>query len=244
MKFFIKYSPNFEERKKRHIKYIILHYTNLPSTQASLKYLLNKRNKVSAHYLIDPNGKILSLVEEKNIAWHAGISSWKKDKNLNKNSIGIELQNTGVAGKYEKFNVKQIALLEKLIKDIQMRHGVSNSNILGHSDIAPDRKIDPGPKFPWRKLYNKGIGIMPKSLPPKHTQNITPKEIKNLQSLLREFGYKLKINSFMDKQTLLVLYAFQSHYCASDLKIRDNNLNLTHYLKELIKVQSRSLTVK
>ena len=85
---------------------------------------------------------------------------------------------------------------------------------------------------------------MPKALPPKHTQNITPKEIKNLQSLLREFGYKLKINSFMDKQTLLVLYAFQSHYCASDLKIRDNNLNLTHYLNELIKVQSRSLTVK
>ena len=111
MKIFIKHSPNFEERKKRHIKYIILHYTNLPSTQASLKYLLNKRNKVSAHYLIDPNGKILSLVEEKNIAWHAGISSWKKDKNLNKNSIGIELQNTGVAGKYEKFNVKQIAVL-------------------------------------------------------------------------------------------------------------------------------------
>ena len=128
MKIFIKHSPNFEEKKKRHIKYIILHYTNLPSTQASLKYLLNKRNKVSAHYLIDPNGKILSLVEEKNIAWHAGISSWKKDKNLNKNSIGIELQNTGVAGKYEKFNVKQIAVLEKLIKDIQMRHGVSTTH--------------------------------------------------------------------------------------------------------------------
>jgi N-acetylmuramoyl-L-alanine amidase len=244
MKIFIKRSPNFEERKKRHIKYIILHYTNLPSTQASLKYLLNKKNKVSAHYLIDPNGKILSLVEEKNIAWHAGISSWKNDKNLNKNSIGIELQNTGVTGKYEKFNVKQIAALEKLIKDIQMRHRVSNSNILGHSDIAPDRKIDPGPKFPWKKLYNKGIGIMPKALPLRHTQNITPKEIKNLQSLLKEFGYKLKINSFMDKQTLLVLYAFQSHYCASDLKISDNNLNLTHYLKELIKAQSRSLTVK
>ena len=244
MKYILKLSPNFEVRKKRKIKYILIHYTNLPSTKISLEYLLSKKNKVSSHYLVNPQGKIYFLVEEKNIAWHAGISSWKNDKNLNKNSIGIELQNSGVAGAYEKFSNMQISALEKLIKKIQVQYGVLNSNILGHSDIAPDRKIDPGPKFPWRRLFNKDIGIMPKLLKPKSTQNISSKQIKSLQSLLKEFGYKLKINGFMDKQTLLVLYAFQSHYCSSDLKVKDNNLNLSQYLKELIKLQSRSLTVK
>ena len=244
MKYILRLSPNFEVRKKRKIKYILIHYTNLPSTKISLEYLLNKKNKVSSHYLVNPQGKIYSLVEEKNIAWHAGISSWKDDKNLNKNSIGIELQNSGVAGTYEKFSNIQILILEKLIKKIQAQYGVLNSNVLGHSDIAPDRKIDPGPKFPWRRLFNKNIGIMPKLLNPKSTQNISSKQIKSLQLLLKEFGYKLKINGFMDKQTLLVLYAFQSHYCSSDLKIKGNNLNLPRYLKELIKLQSRSLTVK
>ena len=244
MKYILRLSPNFEVRKKRKIKYILIHYTNLPSTKISLEYLLNKKNKVSSHYLVNPQGKIYSLVEEKNIAWHAGISSWKDDKNLNKNSIGIELQNSGVAGTYEKFSNMQILILEKLIKKIQAQYGVLNSNVLGHSDIAPDRKIDPGPKFPWRRLFNKNIGIMPKLLNPKSTQNISSKQIKSLQLLLKEFGYKLKINGFMDKQTLLVLYAFQSHYCSSDLKIKGNNLNLPRYLKDLIKLQSRSLTVK
>lgn len=244
MKYILRLSPNFEVRKKRKIKYILIHYTNLPSTKISLEHLLNKKNKVSSHYLVNPQGKIYSLVEEKNIAWHAGISSWKDDKNLNKNSIGIELQNSGVAGTYEKFSNMQILILEKLIKKIQAQYGVLNSNVLGHSDIAPDRKIDPGPKFPWRRLFNKNIGIMPKLLNPKSTQNISSKQIKSLQLLLKEFGYKLKINGFMDKQTLLVLYAFQSHYCSSDLKIKGNNLNLPRYLKELIKLQSRSLTVK
>ena len=241
---FLKRSPNFEERKKRQIKYILIHYTNLPTTKASLRHLLDKKNKVSSHYLIDPQGKTYSLVEDKNIAWHAGISSWKRDKNLNKNSIGIELQNTGLAGKYEKFSNTQILALEKIIKMLQLKYGISNANILGHSDIAPDRKIDPGPKFPWRKLFNRGIGIMPKLLVSKSTKNISYKQIKNLQALLREFGYSLKINGFMDKQTLLVLYAFQSHYCPSELKVRGNNLNLPRYLNELIRLQSRSLTDK
>ena len=138
----------------------------------------------------------------------------------------------------------QILSLVKLIKEIQIKYRVLNSNILGHSDIAPDRKIDPGPKFPWRKLYNSRIGIMPKLLESKSTQNISPKQIKDLQTLLKKFGYSLKINGFMDKQTLLVLYAFQSHYCPSELKVKGNNLNLPRYLKELIRLQSRSLTVK
>ena len=239
MKIISKPSPNFELKAKRRIKYIIIHYTNLPSTQASLKHLLNKRNKVSAHYLLDQKGKIYSLVNEKDIAWHAGISSWKVDKLLNKNSIGIELQNTGTAGNYEKFPNRQISQLEKLILELQNKYNISNANILGHSDISPDRKIDPGPKFPWQRLFKNGIGLMPKIYPSKSKKNTTSNEIKNLQILLKKFGYNLKVNGFMDKQTLLVLYAFQSHYCPNELSVPGNNLNLPRYLKELIKLQSQ-----
>jgi N-acetylmuramoyl-L-alanine amidase len=211
----------------------------LPSTQASLKHLLNKRNKVSAHYLLDQKGKIYSLVNEKDIAWHAGISSWKADKLLNKKSIGIELQNTGTAGNYEKFPNQQISQLEKLIIELQNKYNISNANILGHSDISPDRKIDPGPKFPWQRLFKNGIGLMPKTYPSKSKKNTTSNEIQNLQILLKKFGYNLKVNGFMDKQTLLVLYAFQSHYCPNELSVPGNNLNLPRYLKELIKLQSQ-----
>ena len=239
MKIISKPSPNFELKAKRRIKYIIIHYTNLPSIQASLKHLLNKRNKVSAHYLLDQKGKIYSLVNEKDIAWHAGISSWKADKLLNKKSIGIELQNTGTAGNYEKFPNQQISQLEKLILELQNKYNISNANILGHSDISPDRKIDPGPKFPWQRLFKNGIGLMPKTYPSKTKKNTTSNEIKNLQILLKKFGYNLKVNGFMDKQTLLVLYAFQSHYCPNELSVPGNNLNLPRYLKELIKLQSQ-----
>ena len=239
MKIISKPSPNFELKAKRRIKYIIIHYTNLPSTQASLKHLLNKRNKVSAHYLLDQKGKIYSLVNEKDIAWHAGISSWKADKLLNKKSIGIELQNTGTAGNYEKFPNQQISQLEKLILELQNKYNISNANILGHSDISPDRKIDPGPKFPWQRLFKNGIGLMPKTYPSKSKKNTTSNEIQNLQILLKKFGYNLKVNGFMDKQTLLVLYAFQSHYCPNELSVPGNNLNLPRYLKELIKLQSQ-----
>lgn len=239
MKIISKPSPNFELKAKRQIKYIIIHYTNLPSTQASLKHLLNKRNKVSAHYMLDQKGKIYSLVNEKDIAWHAGISSWKADKLLNKKSIGIELQNTGIAGNYEKFPNQQISQLEKLILELQNKYNISNANILGHSDISPDRKIDPGPKFPWQRLFKNGIGLMPKTYPSKSKKNTTSNEIKNLQILLKKFGYNLKVNGFMDKQTLLVLYAFQSHYCPNELSVPGNNLNLPRYLKELIKLQSQ-----
>lgn len=239
MKIISKPSPNFELKAKRRIKYIIIHYTNLPSIQASLKHLLNKRNKVSAHYLLDQKGKIYSLVNEKDIAWHAGISSWKADKLLNKKSIGIELQNTGIAGNYEKFPNQQISQLEKLILELQNKYNISNANILGHSDISPDRKIDPGPKFPWQRLFKNGIGLMPKIYPSKSKKNTTSNEIKNLQILLKKFGYNLKVNGFMDKQTLLVLYAFQSHYCPNELSVPGNNLNLPRYLKELIKLQSQ-----
>ena len=241
MKKVFNYSPNFDsnKRKSKQIKFLIFHYTGMKKERDAIKRLTEIQSEVSSHYLIKRNGAIMVMVPDLYIAWHAGKSSWKIFKSLNKNSIGIELQNTGTAGNYEKFPNRQISQLEKLILELQNKYNISNANILGHSDISPDRKIDPGPKFPWQRLFKNGIGLMPKTYPSKSKKNTTSNEIKNLQILLNKFGYNLKVNGFMDKQTLLVLYAFQSHYCPNELSVPGNNLNLPRYLKELIKLQSQ-----
>ena len=158
------YSPNYHNKRRsnKSITLIILHYTGMQSERESLKRLRNPKFQVSAHYLINRNGKIFKMVDERNIAWHAGKSMWKKHKNLNQNSIGIELVNKGHRFGYQNFPKKQIVALISLCKKLKKKYKIKNSCFLGHSDIAPMRKIDPGEKFPWRYLSLKGIGIYPK----------------------------------------------------------------------------------
>ena len=154
-------SPNFS-RKKRNlnsIKFVIIHYTGMQSERESIQRLINPRNKVSCHYLINKKGKIYKLVKDSNIAWHAGKSCWKNYKNLNYNSIGIELVNKGHQLGYSKFKKKQIASLVKLCIKLKKKYKIKRKNFLGHSDIAPTRKIDPGEKFPWKYLSNRKICI-------------------------------------------------------------------------------------
>ena len=161
MKIKLTYSPNFN-RKNRElslINYIVIHYTGMQSERESLSRLCNPTSKVSAHYLINRKGTVHRLVEDKNIAWHAGISSWGKYKNLNKRSIGIELVNKGHEFGYENFNKKQIFQLLKLCKILIRKYKIKKNNLLGHSDIAPLRKIDPGEKFPWEYLSKNNLGI-------------------------------------------------------------------------------------
>jgi N-acetylmuramoyl-L-alanine amidase len=161
MKIKLIYSPNFN-RKNRElslINYIVIHYTGMQSERESLSRLCNPTSKVSAHYLINRKGTVHRLVEDKNIAWHAGISSWGKYKNLNKRSIGIELVNKGHEFGYENFNKKQIFQLLKLCKILIRKYKIKKNNLLGHSDIAPLRKIDPGEKFPWEYLSKNNLGI-------------------------------------------------------------------------------------
>ena len=243
MKINFVYSPNFTSRKSRKIQSVIIHYTGMKTVLDSIKRLKSKKSKVSCHYLIDNNGNIIQMVNDQDVAWHAGISYWNGKKNLNSNSIGIELQNKGEEFGYEKFKKKQISSLICLINLIKKKYNIHDAFILGHSDIAPDRKIDPGYLFPWHKLYKAGIGLMPntKSVDNKELSNIG---IKNLQLLLREFGYKLKISKVLDKETLQVLYAFQSHYCPKELKEFKIKRKLIIYLKDLIKSKNRSLTKK
>ena len=151
------YSPNFSipKRKKNEIKYIILHYTGMKKESLAIKRLCDFKSKVSAHYFIKQNGDLINLVPDMYETWHAGKSSWKKIKSLNKYSIGIEIQNQGHSFKYKKFSLKQIITVKKLLKKLLKKFKIDLNNILGHSDVAPDRKKDPGEKFPWKLMYKK-----------------------------------------------------------------------------------------
>jgi N-acetylmuramoyl-L-alanine amidase len=160
LKTLLNYSPNFDPKKRNlnHIKFIIFHYTGMKSESDAVSRLTNIKSKVSCHYLIKNNGKILKMVPDLYIAWHAGKSYWKNYKSLNQNSIGIEITNPGHEHGYKKFTQKQITSLLKLSKFLIKKYKISSNNILGHSDIAVLRKKDPGEKFPWEYLSKNKIG--------------------------------------------------------------------------------------
>ena len=148
------YSPNFDlqKRDKKNIKYIIYHYTGMKSDRSAIRKLTNFNSKVSCHYYIDKSGNLIQLVPDLYIAWHAGKSYWKNSKLLNKSSIGIEISNPGHEHGYKTFKIKQIKCLIKISKLLIKKYKIKKQNILGHSDISPDRKKDPGEKFPWHLL--------------------------------------------------------------------------------------------
>ena len=156
-------SLNYDKRNNKKISFLILHYTALPSITDSIKYLCDKKNKVSCHYIISQNGKIYNLVDEKHRAWHAGQSAWLLEKDLNSASIGIELDFSTINNN-NKFSKLLIESLISLLKYLKKKYKIDKKNILGHSDIAPYRKIDPGEKFPWKKLYNLDLSYNPKKV--------------------------------------------------------------------------------
>ena len=170
----INYSPNFNQKKrlKKEIKFIIIHYTGMKSEKGALDRLTNIQSEVSSHYFISKNGNITLLIPELYIAWHAGKSKWKRHNLLNKNSIGIEITNPGHRFGYKNFTYKQINSTIILIRYLVNKYRISKKNILGHSDIAPDRKKDPGEKFPWEYLAKKKLSIW---------HNIKKQELKNLR---------------------------------------------------------------
>ena len=150
-------SKNFDVRKHK-IQFIILHYTETENFDDALRILTSKEKKVSCHFLIDTNGQIYNLVCEKKRAWHAGVSAWEGLKDLNSRSIGIEIVNPGEM-QLKEYPKIQIDQLIDLILSLKKRFEIPSCNILGHSDIAPLRKIDPGKHFPWEKLYKRKIGM-------------------------------------------------------------------------------------
>jgi len=161
IKLTLNYSPNFNPKKRKasQIKFIIFHYTGMTTESASLYRLTNTQSEVSSHYLIKNNGEVVMMVPDLYIAWHAGKSYWKNFKSLNKNSIGIEISNPGHNLKYKKFSKKQVQSILKISKFLIRKYKIKKKNILGHSDIAPNRKKDPGEKFPWKFLSKHKIGF-------------------------------------------------------------------------------------
>ena len=191
------YSPNFNLRKrvKKNIKYIIFHYTGMKSDKLAIDRLTNFNSKVSCHYYIDNKGNLIQLVPDLYVAWHAGKSYWKGDRLLNNSSIGIEISNPGHEHGYKTFKKKQIKCLIKISKILIKKYKIKKQNFLGHSDIAPLRKKDPGEKFPWKILANKKIGLWHK-LNFKECNKLRGKknniENKFFLKKLKKFGYFVK----------------------------------------------------
>ena len=218
----LNYSPNFDPKKRnfKQIKFIIFHYTGMNSEIAALKRLTNNKSQVSCHYLIKKNGEIIKLVPDLYIAWHAGKSKWKQYESLNKNSIGIEITNPGHSFGYKKFPKIQILSLIKLTKFLISKYQINKKNILGHSDIAPDRKKDPGEKFPWKYLSKNKIGYWHDIDQETLIQN-RMLEINNIQKIIfykniYKIGYSKKIpKNFKDKKNnylIKIIKAFQRRF--------------------------------
>ena len=161
LKTILNYSPNFNPKKRvpKKLQFIIFHYTGMKKESEAIDKLTNIQSEVSSHYFIKNDGSIITLVPDLYEAWHAGKSSWKNYKSLNQNSIGIEIANPGHEFGYKQFSKKQIFSLLKLSKFLIKKYKISSKNILGHSDIAPERKKDPGEKFPWKYLSKNKIGL-------------------------------------------------------------------------------------
>ena len=203
------YSPNFNSKKRtsKQIKFIIFHYTGMKNESDALSRLTDIQSEVSCHYLIKNNGVIVKIVPDLYIAWHAGKSSWKNYKSLNQNSIGIEITNPGHDHDYKKFKKKQIISLLKLTKLLIKKYKINPKNILGHSDIAVQRKKDPGEKFPWEHLSKNKIGIwhrLNKQVLTKNRKLKTNKEEVNFffNNLLK-IGYSKKNRRDINKAIYL-----------------------------------------
>ena len=233
------YSVNFSKkiRKNRDIKLIVIHYTGMQSKIESIKRLLSPKHKVSCHYLIDRKGQILRIVDENKVAWHAGKSKWKNFRNLNNYSIGIELVNKGHEFGYEKFTNLQVKSLIKLCQILKKKYKIKDSNIVGHSDIAPLRKRDPGEKFPWKKLNKKNIGIWYKKLKSKSLKLNDKKFEKLFFKNLFKIGYRYLDKNRRSKKDIFLIEAFQRRFLPNNVtgEINQKTLKISHFLANHIK---------
>jgi N-acetylmuramoyl-L-alanine amidase len=198
-------SPNVNDRRSGiTVDMVILHYTGMKTGRAALDRLCDPEAKVSAHYLIDEDGTTWQMVEENRRAWHAGFSHWSGAANINDRSIGIEIVNPGHEFGYRAFPEEQMAAVEELLAQILERHRVSPARVVGHSDIAPTRKQDPGELFDWKRLADKGLSIWP-------AEPAAPIKQADARHYLSEIGY--------DAEAPLadVVTAFQRRFVPADV---------------------------
>ena len=212
------YSPNFDQKKRKikQIKFIIFHYTGMKNEKDAIKRLTDSKSKVSSHYFIKNNGSVITLVPELYVSWHAGISSWKNYKSINKYSIGIEISNPGHRNKYKKFSKKQILSILKLSKYLIKKYKIKIKFILGHSDVAPFRKKDPGEKFPWRYLSKNRVGLWhdlnEKKLSKIRALKVDKYDENTFLKTLYKIGYSRVLNKNKNKNIKLLTTAFQRRF--------------------------------
>ena len=207
----LNYSPNFDlkKRNKKKVKYLIYHYTGMKNDKLAIKKLTSFNSNVSCHYYITKSGKLIQMVPDLYVAWHAGESYWGNDKSINYKSIGIEISNPGHGNGYRNFSDKQIKCLIRISKLIIKKYNINKNKILGHSDIAPLRKIDPGEKFPWKFLNQKKIGIW---------HNVNLKKLKSLRGkrselnlkkfiiYLKKLGYSMKYSNLRELSKIIKIF--------------------------------------
>tara|TARA_B100001057_G_scaffold405251_1_gene418128 strand:+ start:2277 stop:2984 length:708 start_codon:yes stop_codon:yes gene_type:complete len=227
-------SLNFSKktRSAKNIRFLIIHYTGMQSARVSMDRLKNPKSKVSCHYLIERNGNIFQMVDDNKVAWHAGQSKWKHMTDLNKYSIGIEIQNKGHFIKYQNFPKKQIFSLIKLIKILMKKYKIKKKDILGHSDIAPLRKLDPGEKFPWNFLSSKGVATWYPKFKLKNYDFKTNIKRKIFFKNIYKIGYRFFSLSKKSKKDRKVVMAFQRRFLPKEVngKITNKTLQISQLL--------------
>jgi N-acetylmuramoyl-L-alanine amidase len=210
-------SANYGDRNKGRLPdMILLHYTGMPDVEGAIARLCTAGTDVSAHYIVLEDGRIVQCVQEAKRAWHAGVASWAGEEDINSCSIGIEIVNRGHDWGYPEFPLRQIAAVIALCRGIMLRRNVPSHRVLGHSDVAPARKKDPGEKFPWHSLANSGVGHWVQPAPivrgePLKLGTISD-DVRDLQQALARYGYGVPISGKYDATTMEVVAAFQRHF--------------------------------
>src|SRR5438445_8370138 len=210
-------SANFGDRNKGRLPdMIVLHYTGMPDVEGAIRQLCTAGTDVSAHYIVLEDGRIVQCVPEAKRAWHAGASSWAGEEDINSCSIGIEIVNRGHDWGYPEFPLRQIAAVIALCRGIMLRRKVAAHRVLGHSDVAPARKKDPGEKFPWHSLANSGVGHWVTPAPVVRGESLMlgtiSDEVLSLQQALARYGYGVPLTGKYDASTMEVVTAFQRHF--------------------------------
>ncbi|CDX29640.1 conserved hypothetical protein [Mesorhizobium sp. SOD10] len=213
----VRVSPNFGPRRETlRPDMIVLHYTGMASGAGAEAWLCDPASGVSSHYLVHEDGRIVQMVRESDRAWHAGKSSWLGRTDINSCSVGIEIANPGHSLGYKAFPRRQIGAVIELCAGIVGRYSIPAARVLAHSDVAPGRKVDPGEKFPWKALFAAGVGHLVPAAAIKPGAKLkagdTGSDVEALQSMLALYGYGVEISGEYDKQTEIVVAAFQRHF--------------------------------
>ena len=210
-------SANYGDRNKGRLPdMIVLHYTGMPDVEGAITQLCSAGTDVSAHYIVLEDGRIVQSVPEARRAWHAGVSSWGGDDDINSCSIGIEIVNRGHDWGYPEFPLRQIAAVIALCRGIVLRRNIPIHRVLAHSDVAPARKKDPGEKFPWHSLANSGVGhwVHPSPIVSGQALKLDAEgeDVRAMQEALQRYGYGIEVNGKYDAPTAEVVTAFQRHF--------------------------------